>query len=156
MSEVLKDLPFYETSGGGMTLSGGEPLGQPTFTRALLAAAAAHSLHTCVETCGFASWSDLQAIVPLTRIFLYDYKETDPQRHLEYTGAPLQPILDNLLLLDQASAHIILRCPIIPGLNDRDDHLHGIARLANRLRHVTEINLMPYHPLGASKSVRIL
>ncbi len=155
LEEVLKDRPFYETSGGGMTLSGGEPLLQPGFTRDLLAAAAAHGLHTCVETCGFAAWSDLQAILPLTGLFLYDCKETDPARHLACTGVASDPILDNLRRLDQAGAKLILRCPIIPGLNDRPDHLEGIARLANGLQHLLEINLMPYHPLGASKSARI-
>ena len=155
LAEVLPDLPFYETSGGGITLSGGEPLAQPAFTQALLTAAVEHNLHTCVETCGFAPWHALQAILPLTRLFLFDYKETDLERHRAYTGVPQEQILDNLRRLDAAGASVVLRCPIIPGLNDRADHLQGIARIANELHQLQEINLIPYHAFGASKSASI-
>lgn len=89
--------------------------------------------------------------MPAVDLFLYDLKETDAARHLHYTGAPLQPILDNLISLDGAGAAIILRCPIIPGMNDRMDHFHAIAKIASGMRHVLAINVMPYHPLGESK-----
>ena len=155
MVEVLKDRSFYETSGGGMTLSGGEPTAQFDFTQALLAAARANGLHTCLETSGFAPFERLSAICPLVDLFYFDYKETDPVRHKEYTGVSLAPIVENLTRLDQLGAAIVLRCPIIPGLNAKEDHFLGIAALANRLQHVKEVQILPYHPLGRSKLERL-
>ena len=155
LAEVEKDRPFYETSGGGMTLSGGEPLFQFDFTLALLTEARRRKLHTCLETAGFAAFDRFAQLLPVVDLFLYDYKETDPVRHQEYTGVPRDPIVENLLRLDQAGARIILRCPIIPGLNDREDHFAGIAALAGLLRNVIEIQLLPYHPLGTSKNERL-
>lgn len=155
LADVLKDLPFYENSGGGMTLSGGEPLYQMEFTAALLAEAKGKGLHTCLETCGFAQLSQFMRILPDVDLFLYDFKESDPDRHLRYTGAPLQLILENLAALDKAGASLILRCPIIPGMNDRADHFHAIADKASKLKHVLAVNIMPYHPLGESKLGRL-
>ena len=155
MAEVLKDRIFYENSGGGMTVSGGEPLFQPEFTAALLAAAKREKLHTCLDTCGFAAWEKIAALLPDTDLFLYDLKETDPEKHMEYTRVPLAPVLENLARIDAAGGEEILRCPLIPGLNDRDGHADGIAEIANRLTHLREINLMPYHPLGESKLARL-
>ncbi len=155
IADVEKDKPFYETSGGGMTISGGEPMFQFDFTLALLEEAKRRNLHTCIETSGFAPFEKYERIMPLVDLFLYDYKETDPVRHKEYTGVPRDVIVDNLIKLDQLGAKSILRCPIIPHLNDRDDHFAGIAEMAGRLRNIIEINLMPYHPLGKSKSERI-
>jgi glycyl-radical enzyme activating protein len=155
LAEVEKDRPFYETSGGGMTLSGGEPLFQFEFTLALLQEARRRKLHTCLETSGFAAFNQLEQLLPLVDLFLFDYKETDPARHMEYTGVPRDTIADNLVRLDQAGAPLILRCPIIPGLNARDDHFAGIAALANRLRNLQEVHLMPYHPMGRSKNERL-
>lgn len=155
IAEVEKDKPFYETSGGGMTVSGGEPLFQFEFTLALLQEAKRRGLHTCVETAGFTPFERLEQIMPVVDLFLYDYKETDPARHQEYTGAPREVIVENLIHLDQLGAKTILRCPIIPGRNARNDHFAGIAALANRLHNILEVNLMPYHPLGESKNERI-
>lgn len=154
MAEVLKDKAFYESSGGGMTLSGGEPFFQPKFASALLAAAKGHGLHTCVETCGFASWSVIGPALKDVDILLYDVKESDPARHEECTGAPLAPIIENLERADASGAKTILRCPIVPGLNDRPEHFRSIGLLAERLKNATGINVIPYHPLGMSKSER--
>jgi pyruvate formate lyase activating enzyme len=155
LDEVMKDAPFYETSKGGMTVSGGEPMAQFAFTQALLAGAKARGLHTCIETSGFAATDRYAAIRGDVDLFLYDLKETDPERHRQWTGAPLEPILENLKALDRLGSRIVLRCPIIPGFNDRADHFAGIATLANGLSSLVEIDLMPYHPLGKSKSDRL-
>ena len=112
-------------------------------------------LHVCLETSGFAPWSQYEQLLGTVDLFLYDYKESDPARHREFTGVPSESILDNLRRLDERGAALVLRCPIIPGYNARDDHFRAIAVLANRLPHVQEINLMPYHPLGASKEARL-
>ena len=152
LNDVLRDRPFYETSGGGLTISGGEPMAQFAFIHALLTAARAASLHTCLETCGFAPEAQIVAIAPLVDLFYYDYKESDPARHLTATGAPLAPILANLTRLDQLGAKLVLRCPMIPGLNARAEHLEAIADLANRHPCIEAIHILPYHPLGRGKA----
>lgn len=152
MEEVMKDEIFYKNSGGGMTLSGGEPMAQFKFTHALLTEAKAKGLHTCIETCGYSLWENYEKIVPLVDIFLFDYKITDPELHKKYTGVSNERILSNLKKLDDEGAAVILRCPIIPTVNDTEDHLSGIAQTANSLKNVLEINIEPYHPLGSSKA----
>lgn len=151
IAEVMKDEIFYETSGGGMTLSGGEPMMQFDFAFELLTLAKAEGLHTCMETCGFAPSEKYEKIAPLVDIFLFDYKVTDPELHKKYTGADNELILKNLSLLDSLGAKTVLRCPIIPTCNDRDEHFEGIARIANELKNLLEINIEPYHPLGKGK-----
>ncbi len=152
MEEVLKDKIFYDNSGGGITLSGGEPMAQFEFTYALLRAAKEAGLHTCMETCGFTKKENFEKIADFVDIFLYDYKETDPVRHEEYTGVSNVLILENLHFLDSIGAKTILRCPIIPTLNDREDHFTGIAATADSLRNILEIHIEPYHPLGSGKA----
>lgn len=152
IAEVMKDEAFYENSGGGMTLSGGEPMFQFDFTYELLKRAKENGLHTCIETCGFAKWEQYEKIADLVDIFLFDYKETDPGKHKEFTGVTNELILENLKKLDEKGCKTVLRCPIISGLNDTDEHFTGIAKTANSLRNVLEINVEPYHPLGKGKS----
>ena len=151
LTEVLKDKVFYDSSGGGITISGGEPMFQSKFTTALLAEAKKHGLHTCLDTCGFCTWTDLEKILPMVDIFLFDIKETNPDCHLKYTGVTLPPILNNLHQLDNSGAEIILRCPIILELNKRDEHADNIAALTLSLAHIRHIDLIPYHPLGIAK-----
>jgi pyruvate formate lyase activating enzyme len=155
MDEVLKDRLFYENSGGGMTVSGGEPTSQHEFTYALLRLAKDNGLHTCLETNGYAVFEKIKSLAQWVDIFLYDYKETNPKLHEKYTGVSNERILVNLKNLDDIGSEIILRCPIIPGLNDRLDHFAGIADLANQMHHILEIDIEPYHPLGIFKSHRL-
>ena len=155
IDEVMKDKAFYDNSGGGMTISGGEPMMQFEFTKALLEAAKKNGLHTCLDTCGFAPFEKYKQIMPYVDIFLYDLKETDNAKHKEYTGVPLDKIMDNLKKLDSAGAKTILRCPIAPSLNDREEHFVKIAKTAESLKNVICINIQPYHPLGVSKNTRI-
>jgi pyruvate formate lyase activating enzyme len=151
LAEVLRDQPFYGPSGGGLTLSGGEPMAQPEFTAALLAAAKDAGLHTCLDTCGAAPFSRYRAVLEDVDLFLYDLKDTQPGRHRACTGTPLAPILENLRRLDDVGGRILLRCPLIPGINADEAHLAAIADIANALAHVVGITLLPYHPLGTSK-----
>lgn len=152
IADVLKDKAFYDNSGGGITISGGEPMFQFEFTYELLKEAKNKGLHTCIETCGYAREEDYKKISKLVDIFLFDYKETDPGKHKEYTGVSNELILKNLKMLDELGCKTVLRCPIIPTLNNRDDHFEGIAITANSLKNVLEINIEPYHPLGSGKS----
>jgi pyruvate formate lyase activating enzyme len=151
LAEVCKDEVFYRNSGGGVTFSGGEPLMQPDFLMELLQLSKQRGLHTCIETCGFAPPSVLRRVAPLVDLFLFDLKETDAQRHLELTGAPLAPILSNLQLLQELGASVILRCPMIPTVNDRQEHLDAIAALASGMENVLSVEVMAYHTLGISK-----
>ena len=153
--EALKDQMFYQTSGGGITLSGGEPLAQHFFAKAILSLCKDAGIHTCIETCGAVSRTVLADVLPFTDLFLYDVKETDPKRHLQYTGCDNGQIFANLRWLDVQKAKIILRCPVIPGLNDREDHFCEIALLADELHNVVGIEIEPYHPLGVSKCEKI-
>ena len=151
LEDVLRDKPFYDTSGGGMTLSGGEPLYQPDFALELLQLAKKEGLHTAIETCGFVSPTLLERVAPFVDLFLYDYKETDPVLHREFTGVANERIVENLLMLDRMGKESVLRCPIIPGYNHRPDHLEGIAAMAGRLTHLKQIDIEPYHALGSGK-----
>lgn len=148
----MKDEAFYENSGGGMTISGGEPMACFSFTKELLKAAKEKNLHVCMETSGFGKSEHFEEIAQFVDIFLFDYKITNPDEHKKYTGVSNDTILENLKLLDSLNAKTILRCPIIPTINDNDEHFEGIAHTANNLKNIIEINIEPYHPLGNGKS----
>lgn len=155
MGEVVKDADFYETSGGGLTVSGGEPLMQAPFLLALLGRAKAAGIHTCVETSGFAAEEIITEAAAVTDLFLFDYKITDPDEHFRYTGVPNAPILRNLQALDRLGAAVILRCPIIPDINMHPAHFEAIGRLAKERACIQKVELLPYHPLGISKCERL-
>lgn len=150
-----KDILYYEQTGGGLTISGGEPFSQYPFLEALLTAAKAAKIHTCVETCGYTSQKLLAQSSPYIDLFLFDYKVTSPRLHKEFTGADNQQILNNLEYLYHQNKKIILRCPIIPGYNDTKEHFHGIARMEQKFPHLAAIEIMPYHSLGREKAAAI-
>lgn len=154
MEEILKDRDYYGASHGGVTLSGGEPLFQPDFCLELLRACKECGLHTCVETSGFCQPSILEQLAEFIDLFLFDFKEGDSRRHLSYTSVPNEPILRNLRLLDSRGASVILRCPVIPGLNDREEQFQSIADYA-RLSCVKSVELMAYHTMGREKAKKI-
>jgi pyruvate formate lyase activating enzyme len=151
---VLRDWDYYEASGGGITLSGGEPLLQPAFAQALLKKAKLRGLHCAVETSGYTLWGALRGLLPLADLWLYDFKETDPRLHEEFTGKPNGPILENLNRLHQAGAKILLRCPMIPEHNARREHLDGIVALCRRLPKLQGVELLPYYDLWRAKLER--
>jgi len=148
---VRRDRPFYEASGGGLTVSGGEPTVHLEFVLELFTAARAEGISTCLETCGMAPRRAYQRLLPLTDVFLFDYKATNSARHQELTGAPLEPILANLQWLHDNKAHIHVRCPLIPGQNDDPEHLDAVARLAERFPRLLSIERLPYHSHGEHK-----
>lgn len=150
MKIVLRDKAFYQHS-GGLTITGGEPLMQLPFAVHLAASAHKNGIHVCVETCGYAPYERLRQLACETDLFLYDFKESDPTRHRQYTGVDNERILDNLFRIDQEGIPVVLRCPIIPGYNDRKDHFQKIAETGNRLKHLVRIEIEPYHTLGISK-----
>ena len=155
MDEVLRDKPFYNTSGGGLTLSGGEPLMQIDFSEKLLQSAKDEGLHCCVETCGFHDFSHFERVLPYVDLFLYDIKDIEDDCHREYTGVSNIPILENIKQLHHCGAKIRIRLPIIPGVNDREDHFQGLALLARSLPNLCGVEVIAYHRLGTSKADRL-
>lgn len=154
IQQVLKDREFYEDSGGGLTLSGGEPFLQFDFMLSILSKAKENGLHTCIETSGFAEKEKILKAAEYTDIFLFDYKMTDPVLHEKYTGVTNGKILENLTALDKAGKKIILRCPVIPGVNDNENHFRGIGNTAEKYKNITCVEIAPYHELGISKAIR--
>ena len=156
LATVLEDEPFYALSGGGMTLSGGEPLCQFDFAQALLAAARERKIHTVVETCGAVPFAHLKKAAPFVELFLYDLTETDAERHREFTGMTNELVIENLkrLYQDVGGARIRLRLPLIPGYNDRPEHFAKVVDLVSLLPGLEGVEIMPYHRLGASKPDR--
>lgn len=155
MDEVRKDCLFYEESGGGVTLSGGEPLVQIDFAREVLQRCQAESISTAVDTCGYCQQLDLLSIASCTDLFLYDLKAIDPQIHLRHTGVSNEMILENLIALGRVHSHIVIRIPIISGVNDSPSELEALARFVTTLDGVIRVDLLPYHPLGSQKHERI-
>lgn len=148
---VLKDKRFYDNSGGGITLSGGEPLMQYDFSLSVLKVAKEYGLHTAIETSGYTN-KNLVELNCYTDIWLYDIKIFDNAEHIKYTGISNEIIFKNLFFLDSIGAEIILRCPIIPEINFTKEHFNKISELSNKLKNVKAIHLEPYHPLGISKA----
>ncbi len=154
MGVVLRDRLFYEQSGGGLTITGGEPMLQAGFNLALLKAARSEGIHTCLDTCGWTSQRNFELVLPYVDLFLFDYKATDPQRHRELTGVSNELILSNLDFLIRQNARVRLRCPLVPGVNDSAKHLQGIATLYRQYPGLDGIDLMAYHNVGNAKYER--
>ncbi len=152
--EVMRDADFY-SDGGGLTVSGGEPFMQLSALVALLSLAKENGISTAVETSGFTSREALGRAAEYTDIFLYDIKHTNPERHKIYTGVDNRKILENLSFLDSISARVILRCPIIPEVNNTREHFEAVAALAEKHTSVESVELMPYHSLWHEKAEKI-
>jgi glycyl-radical enzyme activating protein len=155
MAAVERDSKYYRESGGGVTFSGGEPFFQKAFLVALLRASKERNIHTCIETSGYAEQADLAEALPYTDIFLFDYKITDPNVHLKSTRKSNLKIIENLHFLSNKGAKIILRCIIIPGINDNTNHFRAIAKLSNELKSVIQTDIIPYHDFARSKYPQI-
>ncbi len=155
VAELARDRAFFAESNGGVTFSGGEPLGQPEFLLDLLHACRNHGIHTTVDTSGYALPDVIAAVAELADLFLYDLKLIEPTVHRRYTGVTNGPILANLRLLAAARARVIVRVPVIPGITDAEDNLDGIARFVAALPTSYPIDLLPYHRAGADKYVRL-
>lgn len=149
--ELEKDNVFYQTSGGGITLSGGEPLYQPDFTSEILMMCKENNIHTAIETCGFASCSALMKVIKHCDMVLFDIKETDEENHKKFTGVSLAPILNNLNIINENGIPFIVRLPIIPGLNDRKEHFYNVKKITGEMQSCKGIEIMPYHSLGEYK-----
>ena len=154
LDEVMKDKIFYDTSDGGITVTGGEPSFQPGFTKELLRLSKEAGISIAIETCGIGSREFYKEAADMGTTFLFDIKCIDPVRHSEFTGADNKHILSNLLYLMDRGADIIIRIPLIPDCNDSDDDIAQLADFLNknngRYRYA---EIMPYHVLGSAKAV---
>ena len=150
LQTVEKDRDLLQSSGGGVTLSGGEPLAQPGFTIELLRQLKDSGYHTALDTSGHAPWSSLEQALVYTDLVLFDLKHLNPAKHLQYTGRDNKLILENLVKTKRLGKHIWIRVPLIPGINDDDEHLSALARHVKSLG-VERIYLLPYHSLGTPK-----
>jgi pyruvate formate lyase activating enzyme len=151
MTEIERDIPFYDQSVGGVTFTGGEPMQQREFLRDALLACKAQLIHTTVDTSGYTSWEKLSSILPLVDLFLYDVKLMNANKHIKFTSVSNRKILDNLHKLSSARAHIIVRIPLIPGINDDNENIKLCGSFLAALPHLDGIELMPYHEIGIAK-----
>jgi pyruvate formate lyase activating enzyme len=149
--EINKDLQYYRTSGGGVTVSGGEPLSQPEFTAELFKRCREAGIHTCLDTCGYAEVESLAKVLPYTCLVLFDLKHIDPVTHRNFTMHSNKPIIRNLKLIAARGVPFIIRVPLIAGFNDSDEALTTIARTIVSTNGAKEINLLPYHKFGMGK-----
>lgn len=152
--EVEKDRIFWDESGGGVTFSGGEPLFQPHFLEPLLDACRAHKIHTAVETCGLARHDVLRRVAAKVDLFLFDLKVLDPDKHRLHTGRGNKTILANLEALARMGANVIVRVPVIPGVNTDRENVEQMMALLNSLK-LKRIHLLPFHSTGVEKNRRL-
>ena len=151
LAEIRQDQAFYEESGGGMTLSGGEPLFQKDFSLAILKACRAQDIHTVLDTCGYASWQAFEQAAPFVDLFLYDLKAIDPFKHLQYTGQSNERILANLEQLSRLGANLLVRIPVIPGVNADEIEMRRIGEFLSSLPQPPPVELLAYHNIAEAK-----
>ena len=151
MAEVRRDLSYYAASGGGLTLTGGEPLAQADFCVELLARAKSEGIHTCVETSGCAPRGVIERILPYVDLFLYDFKASGNGEPRRLTGGPEELTLANLALIIERGVPLWLRCPLVQGVNDTPDHLRRIAQLSAIYPQVERVDVLAYHNVGNGK-----
>ena len=154
IAEVLKDRDFYAVSGGGLTVSGGEPLLHLAPVRALLEEAKRHGIDTCVQTSGAVPRAHLEAVLPLVDLFQFDLKHMSASRHRELTGAGNERILANAEFLVESAASVQFRMPLVPGVNDDAENLDAVARFLGA-HGVSALRLVPYHRLYLDKYVAL-
>ena len=155
MAEVLKDVVFFDQSGGGASFSGGEPFLQHEFLLALLQACRQKDIHTVVDTSGLTSPQVLDRVSEFVDLFLFDLKTLDDAKHRKYTGVSNAQILENLKRLAELKKQVIVRIPIVPGVNDDPDEIRESGAFVSSLGNVREIHLLPYHTTGVEKYRRL-
>ena len=156
MERIRRDVPFYNRSGGGVTISGGECLCQPKFLLEVLKRCKAEGINTAVDTTGFAPWSSIEPILPYTDLFLYDLKNMDSNLHKQVIGVPNELILENAKKIAAHGGKFQIRIPIIPMFNDSKKSFEDVGKFICELGDAVEVvQLLPYHTLGTVKWERL-
>ena len=154
LAEVERDTIFFDDSGGGVTLTGGEPVSQPAFVAAFLEACRSRGIRTAIETCGFAQPETFRSVALLADLVLFDLKLVDREKHQRYTGVPNDLILANLEHLVTCARPLAVRIPVVPGINDTAADMAEFAAYLGKVRP-REVELLPYHHIGAAKYWRL-
>ncbi len=154
VEELEKDTLFYDESGGGITISGGEPLAQPDFLLGLLKACGESGFHRAVDTTGLTDPSTLIQVAKETDLFLYDLKLMDPELHRQFTGFSNEGILSNLQLLAKMGIKIVIRYPVVPSVNDDLENARLTAEFVCSLDGVPDVNILPFHKAARDKHKR--
>jgi pyruvate formate lyase activating enzyme len=155
VQEVKKDKVVFKHSGGGVTVSGGEPLLDPEFALELFRSFKQNGINVGVDTCGYVPRKNVEVVLPYVDFFLWDIKHMDDDKHKEFTGVSNRLILDNLRFVSDNSIPVYIRLPIIPGYNDSEENLRAVCEFAKDLSSLVEINLLPLHHLGKARYVAL-
>jgi pyruvate formate lyase activating enzyme len=150
LDEINKDRLLYKTSGGGVTLSGGEPAQQSKFTYKLLKALKENGYHSVLDTCGYTTWDNLKKILKYVDLVFFDLKHMNPIKHKKFTGVSNELILSNLKQIVGLGKSTRIRIPLIPGFNDSEEHLRCLSKFLRELP-VETVDILPYHKMGVSK-----
>lgn len=151
MNEIMRDIPFYNNSGGGVTLTGGEPSSQPKFSSEILKASKKEQINTAIETCGYARWESLRTILSYTDLVLFDLKVMSDNLSKKFTGVSNKIILKNLKKIDDLGIKIIIRMPFIPNYNDSEENLKEMVNFLKGLNNLHPIEIIPFHQHGRYK-----
>jgi len=155
VQELTQDRVFYQASGGGVTISGGEPLAQPDFLKEILSLCKKEDLSTALDTCGAVDWEDLEDQLPFLDLVLYDLKIIDDTLHKEYTGVSNRQILENFRRLLEYEVDVSVRRPVIPGVNDSEEEIGQLCKYLEGKNDRIKIDLLPYHSLSQDKYLRL-
>ncbi len=155
LTEIEKDLIFYDESAGGVTFSGGEPLQQASFLEVLIEVCKAHGIHTTLDTSGYASPEIFRAVAAKTDLIYFDLKIMDDERHLQFTGVSNKLILNNLKSLAGNGKPIHVRFPLIPGMTDDPENIQQVAQFVKSLVTIDQIDLLPFHRTAEGKYQRL-
>lgn len=153
--EIERDRVFYQQSGGGVTFSGGEPFEQPIFLFECLKKCKDSDIDTVIDTCGCASWTDIEKTVEFTDLYLYDLKLSDEEDHIKYTGVSKGRIVENLSRLSEAGAQIWVRLPLVPGITDTEANIDSIVEVAVKYGTIKKVCILPYNRFGEDKARRL-
>ena len=154
LEEIERDTLLFEESGGGVTFSGGEPLLQFDFLKAVLQECRLREINTCVDTTAYTQQEKLREVAQFTNLFMVDIKHMNEAEHRKYTGVGNQIILQNIRFLDEMGKEMIIRYPMIPGINDDENNLLHMMAFLSKLHHKPEISILPYHKIGSHKYAR--
>ncbi|NIN70725.1 MAG: glycyl-radical enzyme activating protein [Gemmatimonadetes bacterium] len=155
MEELERDVVYYDESGGGVTVSGGEPFAQPDFLLELLKSCKSRGIETAVDTCGHVAPHLFRSVAEHVDLFLYDLKVVDDERHREFTGVGVESIHENLRWLAEKNRAVIVRFPLLPGVSDDEANIHSMGEFLSSLANRPRVDILPYHRAGVDKYGRL-